>query len=442
MKKAFVLFLLLFPVIGLTAPPDVSQDAWYASTVSAFTDAGYFPGDTAFRPGDNATRAEFVELIVKLQGGVTGAPTGQSFDDVSLNAAYYASFEQAAASGWMKGAGSCLGTHPCLAQPESPINRAEASAILQRAFGVSLQGEAPSFKDNPNGQWFSESIRLAAGNCVLRGDGGTGRVRPAENMNRAEMVTMLDRLHRKMTYPNCAAEGQAYSLPTAPKTQRKMFSSSSSSISKTTWSRCTADDWQCEPQDGSVCINGSQEYTCKLINTNCLNPETVKPGDSRECDDISDSHYLEFLMYKNEYEETFYKLLDLARSYDPVIKNRMLTILESFSGYIQDFAGYVAQAHYRTLTDREYEEMASVMQKINALFKDFLAAKNDGDRLDNNREVPANINIYVLPPAPSYSPSQENHEEMCERLRTQLGARYGGFGSGRGMQMLRDAGCS
>lgn len=278
-------FLLLLPSVALAAPPDVPQDAWYASTVSAFVDAGYFPNETAFRAGDNATRAEFIELIVNLQGGVTVAPTGQSFDDVSLNTASYAAFEQAAASGWMKGAGSCLGTHPCLAKPENPINRAEASAILQRAFGTSLQGEAPAFKDNPDDQWFTESISLAASNCILQGDAGTGRVRPADNMNRAEMVTMLDRLKRGLAYPHCDDGGRAYSLPPAPK-----VGSSVSSRSK----MCTADSWQCD--DWGKCAGSEQSRHCKIIDETCYTPYAVMPPLRQSClTDESNGDYEKWL---------------------------------------------------------------------------------------------------------------------------------------------------
>lgn len=286
-------FLLLLPTVALAAPPDVPQDAWYASTVSAFVDAGYFPNETAFRAGDNATRAEFIELIVKLQGGVTIAPTRQSFDDVSLNASYYGSFEQAASSGWMKGAGSCLGTHPCLAKPESSINRAEASAILQRAFGISLQGEAPSFKDNPEDQWFTEGIRLAASNCVLQGDAGTGRVRPADNMNRAEMLVMIDRLHRKLTYPQCSVVGKVFSLPRAPIVQA---SSSSSKGAK----MCTETAWECS--EWRECTGSKQSRTCTIIDTKCMTPYAVMPNIVQDC--MTDAADRAFQQWQEQREQS------------------------------------------------------------------------------------------------------------------------------------------
>lgn len=275
MKSALIFTALLLPTAVFAALPDIQEDAWYGSTVGSFADAGYFASDKAFRPSDNATRAEFIELIVKLQGGATASPTGQSFDDVSLNATYYPYFEQAAASGWMKGAGSCLGSHPCNAQPQSPINRAEAAAILQRAFGIELKTSVPSFTDNPDDQWFTESIRIAAGNCILQGDAGARRVRPADNMNRAEMVVMLDRLKRGLTYPDCAATGQSYSLPKAP-TPSSAKAQSSASTSKTTWSRCEASDWKC------TCGGDGTTY-CTLSNYECLNPDIAKPK-SQPCE--------------------------------------------------------------------------------------------------------------------------------------------------------------
>jgi hypothetical protein len=262
-KKALAILLLVIPALASAAPPDISEGAWYSSTVNAFVDAEYFQNDIAFRAGDNATRAEFIELIVKLQGGVTKSVSGQSFDDVSLNASYYNFFEQAGQSGFMKGVGSCYGTHPCMAKPESPINRAEAAAIIQRAFAIHLQGDVPSFKDNPDGQWFTDGIRIAASNCILQGDAGSSKVRPSDNMNRAEMVVMLDRLKRNLIYPNCTAEGQSYVLPKAPRNDPQASSSPSSSTSSSI-SSSTEDllnpknAWICG--EWSICDNTGTQY--------------------------------------------------------------------------------------------------------------------------------------------------------------------------------------
>ncbi len=187
---------------AVAAYSDVPAGVWYEDAVSAFVDAGYLDStQTKFRGQDNANRAEFVKLVVELNGGViNSAPAVPSFDDVATGAWYYKYFEEAGKEGWVRGDGSCYGKHPCYARPSANINRAEAAAIIVRAFGLESAGAAPQFVDNPAGKWYTADIQTAADHCVLQGDDSTGRVRPSDNMNRAEMVVMLHRVDQGLTY--------------------------------------------------------------------------------------------------------------------------------------------------------------------------------------------------------------------------------------------------
>lgn len=187
---------------AVAAYSDVPAGVWFEDAVSAFMDAGYLDStQTRFRGQDNANRAEFVKLVVELNGGVINtAPAVPSFDDVATGAWYYKYFEEAGKEGWVRGDGSCFGKHPCYARPSANINRAEAAAIIVRAFGLESAGSAPQFVDNPSGQWYTSDIQTAADHCVLQGDDSTGRVRPSDNMNRAEMVVMLHRVDQGLTY--------------------------------------------------------------------------------------------------------------------------------------------------------------------------------------------------------------------------------------------------
>ena len=187
---------------AVAAYSDVPAGVWYEDAVTAFTDAGYLDStQTKFRGTDNANRAEFVKLVVELNGGVINStPSTPSFDDVATGAWYYKYFEEAGKEGWVRGDGSCYGKHPCYARPAANINRAEAAAIIVRAFGLQSAGAAPQFTDNPSGQWYTSDIQSAADHCVLQGDDSTGRVRPNDNMNRAEMVVMLHRVDQGLTY--------------------------------------------------------------------------------------------------------------------------------------------------------------------------------------------------------------------------------------------------
>ncbi len=185
---------------ALAAYTDVPTGSWYESAVSAlskYLDAT----QTTFRPGDLATRAEFVKLVVEMNGGILStAPAVPTFDDVAPSAWYYGYMEDAAADKWVQGDGACVGSHPCYARPTANINRAEAAKLLVTAFGLDKTGVSAQFVDNPSGQWYTDVIQTAADHCVLQGDDSTGAVRPGDNMNRAEMVVMLNRVDQGLTY--------------------------------------------------------------------------------------------------------------------------------------------------------------------------------------------------------------------------------------------------
>ena len=193
---------LTFVGTAAAAYSDVPAGVWYGEAVEAFVDAGYLDeSQPRFRGSDNAARSEFVKLVVELNGGILSTPPSvPSFDDSRPGSWYYGYFEEAAKEGWVTGDGSCYGGHPCFARPNSNINRAEAAAIIVRSFGLDASGDAPKFVDNASGQWYTASIQTAADHCVLQGDDSTGRVRPADSMNRAEMVVMLHRVDQNLMY--------------------------------------------------------------------------------------------------------------------------------------------------------------------------------------------------------------------------------------------------
>jgi hypothetical protein len=188
--------------VAIAAYTDVPSGVWYEDAVNAFLEADYLDAtQTRFRGGDLANRAEFVKLVVQLNGGVLSTPPAvPSFNDVAPGTWYYSFFEEAGEAGWVRGDGSCYGTKPCYARPGANINRAEAAAIINRAFSLDATGASAKFADNPSGQWYTQEIQTAADHCILQGDGDTGRVRPSDNMNRAEMVVMLHRVDQNLEY--------------------------------------------------------------------------------------------------------------------------------------------------------------------------------------------------------------------------------------------------
>ena len=205
-KKAFAsvsVAALTFTQVGTAlAYSDVPSGVWFEASVNNFVAAGHLDSSQArFRGGENATRAEFVKLVVSLNGGVISTPPAvPSFDDVPKSAWYFDYFEEAGIEGWVRGDGDCYGSRPCFARPNANVNRAEASALIVRSFALDATGAAPQFVDNPSGQWYTNVVQTSADHCVLQGDDGTGRVRPGDNMNRAEMVVMLDRADQNLQY--------------------------------------------------------------------------------------------------------------------------------------------------------------------------------------------------------------------------------------------------
>ena len=247
---------------------DVPSGVWFEDAVGAFVDAGYLDASQSrFRGGDSANRAEFVKLVVELNGGILSTPPAvPSFDDVATGAWYYGYMEEAGKEGWVRGDGDCYGSHPCYARPGANINRAEAAAHITRSFGLEATGDAAQFVDNPSGQWYTDVIQTAADHCVLQGDDNSGRVRPGDNMNRAEMVVMLYRVDQGLTYGvDCAvaAGGEAMIVDAV----------ATSSTSVEVEFNATLDAASAEDV-GNYTVTGSPEVA--VSSAALLNPQTVE----------------------------------------------------------------------------------------------------------------------------------------------------------------------
>ena len=188
-------------------PSDVTANSWYSEAIQSLFSNDVLDSNEEFRPEEKATRGDFIKLLVSSIGisiGEINFPEDgiARFDDVP--GIYQLAFEKAAFKGWLKGEGDCLGSHPCYARPEKPINRAEAAALIFRAFEfASAAGKGQTFTDVVPGSWYTEHVRAASYYCILRGDSNTGKGRPGDNLNRAEMAVMIWRAGQKLTYPNC-----------------------------------------------------------------------------------------------------------------------------------------------------------------------------------------------------------------------------------------------
>ncbi len=112
-------------------------------------------------------------------------PPGGTFLDDDRSFAE-GSIEALAASGVIQG---CARQLYC---PERVLTRAEAAALLVRAFGPSPEGTI-SFPDVPADSWYAESVGLLAGAGIVRGH-EDGTFRPLDPLTRAQMAFLLTRV--------------------------------------------------------------------------------------------------------------------------------------------------------------------------------------------------------------------------------------------------------
>lgn len=120
---------------------DIPEDAWYRNAVCMFESSGLINGnpDGSYEPAEDMNRAEFIHLVVNAYNAeAIELPEEPSFTDVSEEAWYYESVEQAYQLGLVEGY-SC-GAERCY-QPESSVTRAEATTILWRAFETLLRSD-------------------------------------------------------------------------------------------------------------------------------------------------------------------------------------------------------------------------------------------------------------------------------------------------------------
>lgn len=112
--------------MGPCSYADVPASQWYAKAVTALCRLGLFDDGSQFRPEDIITRAEFVDLLVRLQPEAQGQAV---FSDVP---AWHWAAQQIGAAvqlGWINGYPD--GTF----KPDKGLSRAEACTIINRMTG-------------------------------------------------------------------------------------------------------------------------------------------------------------------------------------------------------------------------------------------------------------------------------------------------------------------
>ena len=175
---------------------DVLPGSWYYPAVMTLAQAGAAAGypDGSFRPEAALTRAEWVALLGEA-AGLSPLPAGEGpFGDVPAGH-WAASWVQAAyAAGWVSGYpdGSF--------RPDAPVTRAEATAVLDKAWGLAPAAvEALSFNDEA-GSWAAGWVEAARAAGLVSGY-PDGSFRPDASITRAEAAALAAKSLSLRTQP-------------------------------------------------------------------------------------------------------------------------------------------------------------------------------------------------------------------------------------------------
>jgi hypothetical protein len=173
---------------GKASFPDMSG-SWAASAVMDMKARGIIFGypDGNFHPSDQVTRADMAAML-DLARRLAPSSGASAFPDVP--AGYWAT----GAIGAARAAGYLQGYPDGSFRPDQGVSRAEAAALLDKAF-PSQDGGVPtatSFKDVSSSFWAAGAIaRLSLAGIAGYPD---GTFRPGEIMTRAEAAVMLDKM--------------------------------------------------------------------------------------------------------------------------------------------------------------------------------------------------------------------------------------------------------
>jgi len=144
--------------------------------------------DGTFRPEQAVTRGQLAAMLSRLYGGAT-ADMSQApayADQINFPTWAKAAISQVTALGLMEGYED--GTF----QPDRTVTRAEIAVIAARAAKLKAAAQAAGFSDTA-GHWAAEQIDAAAAAGLVDGY-SDGRFEPDRTLNRAEAVTLLNRL--------------------------------------------------------------------------------------------------------------------------------------------------------------------------------------------------------------------------------------------------------
>ncbi|MEG1578041.1 MAG: S-layer homology domain-containing protein [Oscillospiraceae bacterium] len=176
---------------GTTAAPEVTftdtAGHWGVKAIDRWAKVGVVKGDGGkFSPDGNLTRAAMATILTNLLGLTVMAPN--TYADVSATAWYADAVLKCTAAGILKGDG-------VNAKPDDDISRQEAMIMLARALGIqpAQTADLTAFTDADQvATWAADYVTAMTKSGIVGGVGGD-LVAPMDNMNRASVVTVLDK---------------------------------------------------------------------------------------------------------------------------------------------------------------------------------------------------------------------------------------------------------
>lgn len=205
---AMVAATLVMPVSAAeTDFTDVEDNQWYTSSVERWSDSEIITGyknasgelTGLFGPADEIQRGQMATIIARLLG--LKATTVTPFTDADANAYYYDAVMACAEAGIITGYKDEAGNLLYLFGPEDPITREQAFTMIYRALKL-VAGETEAtlgeFSDGASvSDWAAEATAAMINYKGVSGKEdtpGVFTIAPQENVSRAQVTTMLDRL--------------------------------------------------------------------------------------------------------------------------------------------------------------------------------------------------------------------------------------------------------
>jgi len=176
---------------GWCAFADLPEGVWYYESARQAAFGGWLEETDSLRPLDCATRGEFLLMLYRMQD-CPETETDCPFTDVPRGS----ELERAAA--WAYSAGIAEGSSANRLEPEGLLTREQVVTILYRFLGGETPETAAEFPDGAQvGDWAQDAMRWGVSRKFVQGipdETGTLFLRPKQNLNRAEAVTLLCRI--------------------------------------------------------------------------------------------------------------------------------------------------------------------------------------------------------------------------------------------------------